>query len=229
VTVNQQDFAPEAAENKTLLLADFIRVARKFLWLVLGLSLGCAVVAYFYSKNQPKLYDSTAMLQIDQHGTLSLGAAMGATDEYELKIATQIIALQSRDVAIKVIEDPKLDLLHNKLFNPSGRTDIQTNPFTRNDLVGAFLGSLDVQRVPKSELVSITFRSRSPALSTAVANSVVDSYMEVNFKHRYQSSQEIEKWLGTELDDLKAKVQEEQKDVLNEELKVGVFSTSMSS
>jgi polysaccharide biosynthesis transport protein len=229
VTVNQQEFAPEAAENKTLLVADFIRVAKKFLWLVLGLSFGCAVVAYFYSKSQPKLYDSTAMIQIDQHGTLSLGASIGATDEYELKISTQIIALQSRDVALKVIEDPKLDLLHNKLFNPSGRTDIETNPFTRNALVGAFLGNLDVQRIPKSELVAVTFRSRSPALSTAVANTVVDSYMEVNFKHRYKSSQDIERWLGTELDDLKTKVQGEQRDVLNEELKVGVFSTGIST
>jgi polysaccharide biosynthesis transport protein len=229
VTVNQPEFAPEAAENKTLLMADFIRVAKKFLWLVLGLSFGCAVVAYLYSKHQPKLYDSTAMIQVDQHGTLNLGAAIGATDEYELKIATQIIALQSRDVAIKVIEDPKLDLLHNKLFNPSGRTDIETNPYTRNDLVGAFLGSLDVERVPKSELISVTFRSRSPALSTAVANTVVDSYMEVNFKHRYQSSQEIEKWLGTELDELKSKVQDEQRTLLNDELKLGVFSTSLTS
>ncbi len=224
MTVNQPEFAPEAAENKTLVLADFIRVARKFLWLILGLSFGCAVAVYIWSKQQPKLYDATAMIQVDQHGTLSLGASIGASDEYELKIATQIIALQSRDVALKVIKDPKLDLLHNKLFNPSGKTDIDSNPFTRNMLVGAFLGSLSVDRIPKSELISVTFRSRSPALSMAVANTIVDSYMEVNFRYRYQSSQEISKWLGTELDTLKDKVQSEQREVLDQELKLGVFS-----
>lgn len=228
MTVNQHDFAPEATENKTLVLADFIRVARKFLWLILGLSIGLAIVAYVWSKRQPKLYDSTAMIQVDQHGVLSLGASIGASDEYELKIATQIIALQSRDVALKVIDDPKLDLLHNKLFNPSGKTDIETNPYTRNALVGAFLGSLDVERVPKSELIAVTYRSRSPALSAAIANTIVDSYMEVNFRHRYQSSQEITKWLGTELDALKDKVQDEQKQVLNQELQLGVFSQGLT-
>ncbi len=228
MTVNQPEFAPEAAENKTLVLADFIRVARKFVWLILGISFGCAVAVYIWSKQQPKLYDAIAMIQVDQHGTLSLGASIGASDEYELKISTQIIALQSRDVALKVIKDPKLDLLHNKLFNPSGMTDIDTNPFTRNMLVGAFLGSLSVDRVPKSELISVTFRSRSPALSMAVANTVVDAYMEVNFRHRYQSSQEIEKWLGEELDALKNKVQAEQRDVLDQELKLGVFSQGLT-
>jgi polysaccharide biosynthesis transport protein len=229
VTVNQPDFAPEATENRTLVLADFIRVARKFLWLILGLSFGCAVAVYLWSKNQPKQYDATAMIQVDQHGTLSLGASMGASDEYELKISTQIIALQSRDVALKVIKDPNLDLLHNKFFNPGGLSDIDTNPYTRNALVGAFLGSLSVDRVPKSELIAVTFRSRSPALSMAVANTIVDSYMEVNFRHRHQSSQEVEKWLGTELDTLKDKVQNEQRDVLNQELKLGVFAQGMTS
>ena len=228
MTVNQPEFAPEAAENKTLVLADFIRVARKFVWLILGLSLGCAVAVYIWSKQQPKQYDATALIQVDQHGTLSLGASIGASDEYELKISTQIIALQSRDVALKVIKDPTLDLLHNKFFNPSGKTDIDTNPFTRNALVGAFLGNLSVDRVPKSELIAVTFRSRSPALSMAVANTVVDSYMEVNFRYRNQSSKEIAKWLGSELDALKEKVQAEQKEVLDQELKLGVFSQGMT-
>jgi polysaccharide biosynthesis transport protein len=229
VTSHQQEFAPETGENKTLLLADFIRMGRKFLWLVLGLSFGCALVAYIYAKRQPKLYDATAIIQVDQHGTFNLGVSIGASDEYELKIATQIIALQSRDVALRVIEDPKLDLLHNKLFNPSGKTDIETNPFTRNMLVNSFLGNLEVSRVPKSELLSVTFRSRSPVLSTAVANTVVDSYMYVNFRHRNQSSQEIEKWLAVDLDELKGKVQGEQRELLNEELRLGVFSTGLTS
>ena len=54
VTVNTPEFAPEAAESKTLMLADFILVAKKFVWLLVGLSVGLAVVAYFWSRHQPK-------------------------------------------------------------------------------------------------------------------------------------------------------------------------------
>jgi polysaccharide biosynthesis transport protein len=228
VTVNHPDFAPEAAEGKTLVLADIIRVTRKYWWLLAGFSLGLAIVAYVWSKQQPKEYDAVATVQVDQHGSLSLGASMGASDEYELKIATQIVALQSRDVALKVLSDPKLDLIHNKLFNPSGKTDIDTSPFTRNELVGAFLGNLAVERVPKTELVSVSFRSRSPVLSAAVANTIVSSYLEVNFRHRYQGSKEIKNWLSEELDDLKSRVQSEQSELLNDELKLGVFSQGLT-
>lgn len=228
VTPNTPDFAPEAAENKTLMLADFIRAGKRFFWLLFGLSFGFAILAYLWSRQQPKQYDATAMVQVEQHSTLSLGSSGPASDEYELKIATQMFAIQSRDVAVKVIEDPSLDLVHNKLFNPDGNTDIATNPFTRNALVGAFLGNLDVERVPKTELVSVTFRSLSPVLSMAVVNTLVDSYMELNFQHHYQGSKEITKWLTNELGDLKSRVQTEQSALLNQELKLGVFSTGMT-
>jgi succinoglycan biosynthesis transport protein ExoP len=228
VTVNTPDFAPEAAENKTLVLADFIRVAWKHIWLLTGLSFGFAILAFIWARQQPKQYDATAMVQIEQHGSLSLGSSMGASDEYELKIATQIVALQSRDVALKVIEDPNLDLVHNKRFNPSGKTDIATNPQTRNEVVGAFMGNLDVERVPKTELVSVTYRSLDPVLSMAVANNVVDSYMEVNFMHRYQGTKSITGWLTNEMGDLKAKVQGEQSQLLAMELKLGVFSQGLT-
>ena len=223
VTVNNNDFAPEASENKTLMLADFIRVARKYAWLLAGLSVGLGVVAYVWAKRQPKQYDAIATVQVEQHGALSLGAAMSASDEYELKIATQMIGMQSRDVALKVLRDPKLDLLHNKLFNPSGKTDLE-NPYTRNMLVGMFLGNLSIDRVPKTELISVTYRSLDPALSTVIANDVVDEYMEVNFRHRYQGSKEITDWLTEEMGGLKGRVQGEQSELLNQELKVGVFA-----
>lgn len=228
VTANTPDFAPEAAENKTLMLADFIRVGRKYLWLLAGLSFGLAIVAYFWSKQQPKLYDATAIVQVEQHGSMSLGGTSLASDEYELKIATQIIALESRDVVLKVIEDKNLDLIHNKLFNPRGKIDIETNPDTRNELVGQFSNNLDVERVPKTELISVTYRSPSPVLSMAIANDVVDSYLEINFRYHYQTSKDISKWLTNEIGDLKSKVQGEQAELLNLELKLGVFSQGLT-
>lgn len=228
VTVNTPDFAPESAESKTLVLADFVRVAIKFVWLIAALSIGLAVAAYLWSRQQPKLYDATAQVQVEQHGTMSLGSSMGASDEYELKIATQMVGVQSRDVAMKVIKDPSLDLLHNKYFNPSGKMDIDFNPQTRNELVGKFLADLDVQRVPKTELISITYRSRDPGLSAMVANTVVRSYMELNFQNRYSGSKEITRWLTTEMSDLKGRVQGEQSELLNLELKLGVFSQGLT-
>ncbi len=228
VTVNTPDFAPEAAENKTLVMSDFIRVGRKYLWLLLGLSFGLAIAAYFWSRSQTKLYDASAMIQVEQHGSLSLGGASVASDEYELKINTQIIGLQTADVALKVLEDPAL--LQNKILNPTGKTreQIAASAQVRNQLVGDFLNSLDVERVPKSELVSVTYRSPDPALSAVVSNAVIAAYLEVNFRHHYQSSKDISNWLTNEIGDLKTRVQSEQAELLNLELQLGVFSQGLN-
>ncbi len=228
MTVNTPDFAPETGENKTLMLADFIRVFKKYLWLLAALSLGFAILAFVWSKRQPKQYDATAMVQIDQHGALSLSSSSAVSDEYELKIMTQIVALQSRDVAMKVIE--RMGLAKNPLFNPAAPkyTDLSL-PETRNALAGKFASGLDVSRVPKTELVSVTYRSLSPVLSAQVANSIVDAYMEENFQHRFKGSKEITGWLTKELDDLKARVQGEQSELLNLELKLGIFSQSATT
>jgi capsular exopolysaccharide synthesis family protein len=228
VTVSTPDFAPETGETKTLMLSDFIRVFRKYFWLLGALSIGFAIIAFLWSKDQPKQYDATAMVQVDQHGMLSLSISSSLSDEYELKIVTQILALQSRDVAMKVIQ--RLHLENNKSFNPQAPkyTDLDS-PATRNHLANLFADGLDVERVPKSELISVTFRSLSQVLSMQVANATVDAYLESNFQHRYQGSKEITGWLTSELDELKARVQSEQSELLNLAVKIGVFSQSATS
>ena len=40
MTVSTPDFAPETGETKTLMLSDFIRVFRKYFWLLAALSIG---------------------------------------------------------------------------------------------------------------------------------------------------------------------------------------------
>jgi capsular exopolysaccharide synthesis family protein len=210
------------------MLSDFIRVFRKYFWLLAALSIGFAIVAFLWSKDQPKQYDATALVQVDQHGMLSLSISSSMSDEYELKIVTQILALQSRDVAMKVIQ--RLHLESNKAFNPQAPkyTDLDS-PATRNHLASVFASGLDVERVPKSELISVTFRSLSEVLSMQVANATVDAYLESNFQHRYQGSKEITGWLTSELDELKARVQNEQSELLNLAVKIGVFSQSATS
>lgn len=223
------EFAPEQGMTKALVLSDYLRVFRKYFWLLAALSFGLAAIAYVWSKKQDKLYDATALVQVDQHGTLSLSSALGSlSDEYELKITTQIMALQSRDVVLDVVK--KLDLANNKLFNPQAPryTDLD-NPATRDYLFGQLTGGLDVERVPKTELISVAFRSKSPTLSALVANAVVDAYMEENFKHRYEGSKEITGWLTKELDELRVRVQSEQGDLLALELKLGVFDEGGNS
>jgi capsular exopolysaccharide synthesis family protein len=189
--------------------------------MILGGTLGA-----IWAKFQTPQYDAVAMVHLDQHSSISLGAAGGGEDEYNLKMQTQIIGFQSPNIAEMTIR--KLDLQKHPLFGGTGPNNLD-NPVQRDQLVRQFLGSLSVTQIPKSELLSIRFRSPSPALAALVVNNLVDVYFEESFAQRYRSTQEISSYLTRQMDDLKLRIQNEQNELLGSEAKLGILSTSPNS
>ena len=201
-------------------ISDIVRVLRKYGLYLVGLMVFGGTLGTIWAKFQPNQYDAIALVHLDQHTSISLGSGGGASDEYNLKMATQMIGLQSESVAELTMR--KLDLVNNPVFNP-GRGNL--NNFAQRDaLIGKFRGALFVSQVPKSELLSIRFRSTSPELAAKVVNTLVDVYFEESFRQRYQSTAGITKYLNLQLDDLRARIQTEQNDVLNAEGKLGILS-----
>ncbi len=221
------EFVPGTIEARTIVLADLLRVFNRYLWLTAALGAGFALAMFLWAKHQPKLYDSKAIIQIEQHELLTLPGAIGGSDEFELMANTDILVIQSNDVALKVIQ--RMHLEQDKRFNPSypGNTNLN-DPYARNYLIGLFRGGLTVQRVPRTELIDVTFRSPSPVLSMAVANTTVDTFLEQNFQNHYQGTKEIAGWLTGEMNDLRSKIQAEQSDLLGLEMKLGIFQSGMS-
>ncbi len=221
------EFVPGTTEARTIVLADLLRVFKRYLWLTAALGAGFALAMFLWAKHQPKLYDSKAIIQIEQHELLTLPGAIGGTDEFELMANTDILVIQSNDVALKVIQ--RMHLEQDKRFNPSypGNTNLN-DPYARNYLIGLFRGGLTVQRVPRTELIDVTFRSPSPVLSMAMANTTVDTFLEQNFQNHYQGTKEIAGWLTGEMNDLRSKIQAEQSDLLGLEMKLGIFQSGMS-
>lgn len=222
------DMAPENWEGRSLALSDVIRTIKKYLWLAVVSSVSFGLLAFLWSNKQPKQYDATAMIEVDQHGGPTLSSSIAVSDEYELKITTEMLALQSHDVAMNVIK--RLNLQSNKLFNKNTpKLSDLNDPQSREYLLNQFARSLEVKRVPKSQLISVTFRTVSPVLSAEVANSIVDSYLEENFQHHFQGSKDITGWLTNELSELKSRVQDEQSELLKQGTKLGLFSGGEST
>lgn len=217
------EFTPGTLEGRTLVISDIVRVFTRYIWLLVLLSIGCALLTFIWSKRQAKLYDAISTIQVEQHENLTLPGTLAGGSDFELNAQTQILIIQSRDVALKVIT--RLHLERDSRFNPA--TPNYTNladPATRNQLVALFQRGLSVQRIPRSELITVTYRSLSPVLSTEIANATVDTYLEQNFLNHYQGSKEITGWLTGALNDLKNKVQNEQSELLALEMKLGVFT-----
>ncbi|HEY9127518.1 MAG TPA: polysaccharide biosynthesis tyrosine autokinase, partial [Acidobacteriaceae bacterium] len=207
--------------ESTIQIADITRVLRKYGLHLFGLMALCGVLAAVWAEFQQPMFDAVATVHLDQHTSISLSSIAGVTDEYDLKMQTQINGFQDPTIAEKTIRH--LGLQKNPLFYDGPPLNIDA-PEERDKLVIKFLNKLTVTQLPKTELIQIKFRSRSPQLSAIVVNTLVDTYLGESFQQRYRSTQEIESYLTAQLDTLKGKIAAEQADLLNAEAKLGILS-----
>ncbi|MGA8073211.1 MAG: polysaccharide biosynthesis tyrosine autokinase, partial [Candidatus Acidiferrales bacterium] len=77
----------------------------------------------------------------------------------------------------------------------------------RPAILGSFLGSLGVKRVPNSRLIEVQFEAEDPQLAALVVNGHVHNFIEENFRSRYDATTQASNWLSAELEELRIKVQ----------------------
>jgi polysaccharide biosynthesis transport protein len=217
--------ASRIAES-SIRLSDVVRILRKYGWALLGLMILGGTLAAIWGKFQMPQYDAVALVHLDQHSPISVGSAGDSGDEYNLKMQTQIIGFKSANIAEQTMR--RLDPKKHPLFGSSATADLD-NPVQRDQLVTHFQASLSVTQVPKSELLSIRFRSPSPVLAQLVVNTLVDVYFEQSFQQRYRSTKDITGYLTQQMDVLKQQIQVEQNDLLNSEAKLGILSQGATS
>ncbi len=220
MTTNSPSTASKFVES-SIHLSDIFRILRKYGIYLIGLMILGGTLAAIWAKFQPPQYDAIALVHLDQHSSISLSSSGGSSDDYGLKIQTQIIGFQSANIAEMTMR--KLNLQKNPLFNPGGQLDLD-NPVQRDSLVNAFTGSLSVSQVPKSELLQVRYRSKSPVLAALIVNNLVDTYFAESFQQRYRSTKDITGYLETQMDLLKQRIGTEQNELLNAEAKLGILS-----
>ena len=142
---------------------------------------------------------------------------------------TQYNILQSRTLARHTLDD--LRLWNHPLFGappagwsapwrtfaagllPSGR-DQEPRPATPADETGAqsraidrFLEYLTISPVRNSRLVDVRYRLPDPAVAAAVANSIVENYIEQDLAYKFTASRDASNWLGDRLTEQRAQVE----------------------
>lgn len=223
---DRQSSATGKSNDGQIRLSEILRVIKRYGLYVVAVSIVTTILAAAWAHFQPRLYDSTALIHLDQHSSMSLSVAGASGDQYDLKMQTQIIGLASPTVIAATIN--KLNLASNPLFNPTLAKNMD-DPFVRDGLVNRFRSSLTISRIPDSELIEVRFRSRNPSLSAIAANTLVDEYFSESLKLRYQSTQDIGAFLTERLSDLQSKIQIEQNDLMSKGLKLGIIDLGSSA
>src|ERR1700723_1799582 len=196
------------------------QILRKRKWVALATFAIVFALSVIATLNATRLYQATSKVAIFPENPNALGFKDAETSnpdfDYEATLETQAAILRSDALAMKVIEAMHLDQDPNftGATRPQAPADesirvssMQPDPAKAAGLLGAFRGGLSVQLIPTSRLVQISYTHTDPRLATEIVNGLVRTFIEENFRTKYESVTQTSEWLSTELADLQLKVQ----------------------
>jgi succinoglycan biosynthesis transport protein ExoP len=224
-------YTPLAARQPSLL--DYWRIIQKRKWLVLACTAVVITLALIWSLRMTRIYVAWSRISINSGNANFLGfndpsgkAAPEYVDE-DLGIETQVKVLQSDTLALEVTRELRLDqdprfagtvpstLARNSSVVLTGSPQI--DPAREAGLIGAFRQGLEVIPIHSTRLVEVRFSSPDPRLAAEIVNGLVKTYIEQNYKSRYESTMQAADWISKQLADLQIKVETSQEKLVRYE------------
>ena len=205
-------------------------VKRRFLLLLVTI-LGVAAGIFLYTR--PSEYTALSQLEIRPGASqrfdisqLSSGNMASGTDE---KIGTDVLILQSRTLMMAVARSLKLNEQPEffgvaKLRRPYSFSSAAD----REAIIRQFARVLTVDRVPKTDVVTLSANTRSQQLSASIVNTLMNEYIDSMFKTRYASTARAAGWLTTQIDDLKRQVESDQVRLVELQKRLGMVGIDPS-
>ena len=220
IPVRQAPCYPVAEPPREILLLEIVQVLRRRGVVIAGCTLLGLLLATGYVLLRDRRYEATSQIEVSPANTNGLGldelAAKALTaNDSTMRLQAAVKVLQSNSLALDVMD--QLALARNKTFAESWQQSREPRSSewpadVRDHLLRRFARNLNVELVPKSDIVAITFRAKDPALAAAVVNAIVEKFRERSLRTSYESASQVSDWLSKQLDDLKtrARVSQEQ-------------------
>lgn len=209
-------------------------------WFVIAVTLLSILLSVVVSLSMTPTYRAETILKIvpEKNNVLEFDVTTSGQDTAsEQYNRTQQRLIKSKALARVVIDKMEInDLLVKRLtrtkktfFEESldkAKAILQANPEAVNDVVSEelsasavkpadverlFVSSLGVKPLGKSYLLELTYDSRDPEFAASVLNTIADSYIKMNLQHRVDSASHAKTFLGGELEEVKAKLDESEK------------------
>jgi succinoglycan biosynthesis transport protein ExoP len=195
-------------------LYDYLLILRKHQWLILSFMLAVVTIVAIATFRMQPVYVATARVEIDRENANIL--PFQGTDSYDFMmdlenyIETQSKILTSETLALQTIRNNALSA-RPEFSSSTGPSEAIASGSLANQKrppeLAQFLGSLSVKRVPNSRLMDVSFESTDPQLAARIVNAHINSYIEQNFRSKYEATSQASTWLTSQLDDLRVKVQ----------------------
>ncbi len=221
-------YGPPPQEEREVNLRDYWKVIRKRQWTIIAFFLIVVVTTAVGTFTIRPIYRGTTTIQINKENPHIVDfkeiLAVNTLDRDYYQ--TQYKLLESRKLTRRVIE--ALKLAEHPEFLPQPQSPFQrwkstitgffSGLFTSSDrvsaeaegdapLIKAFLDKLKIEPMRNTRLVKIHFDSHYPELSSRVANTLAQEYIQQNLETRFIAAEQAREWLTGQLEVLKAKVE----------------------
>jgi capsular exopolysaccharide synthesis family protein len=234
-----------APAKEDLVLTDLWLIVRKRRVLLAGMAVGLSLLTVAAGLYRGKMFTATGEIQI-QPGSASelkqsIGAVLGSGSTLDVVIESDSRILESDKLLTTVAKTLKLQdnpmflgaLSVNKsgLFGSVTRPVLHGNlddPFVRNAVLKLLRKHLTVARVPRTQMITISYVSKDPQLSADIVNALESEFIKNNFTAHYSSTQQVTNWLTGQIDDLRAIVQDSQDRMVDLQKKLGISALDPS-
>src|SRR5579863_2810264 len=203
------------------LLREYMRVLIKSKWVVIAsVALVVSVVTISTLRTTP-IYEAVGSIAINKMDpvTFNLKDSSSTVDYYDpADLDTEVRILKSDLLALQVIRQLNLDKpleSGDGSKSPSSSLELTTDAMQPDSartsaVLAGFKGSLQVSLVPNTRIIEIRYRSPDKNLAARIVNALANTYVEQNFKTRFESTMQASDWLSKQLVDLQIKVETSQ-------------------
>lgn len=214
-------------------LLQYLPILRKHRWTILATVTLTVVLAVIVSLRTKPEYDALGRIAINRENADALGFKNGAdvvTDDdidYQLTLDTQTRILESDAITLATAKELQLD--KEPAFMPGKQSPADplaapvADPRQEAALIGFIHGGLQITQVPKTRILEIRFTNSDPQLAARVVNTLINVYIEQNFKTRFESAMQTSDWLSKQLSDLQLKVEASQEKLVRYQREHGIL------
>ncbi len=224
--------------KEDLVLTDLWLIVRKRRILILTCALGIGLLGALAGIYRGKMYKASGEIQI-QPGSASdlkqsITSIVGGGSTLDVVIESDSRILQSEKLLItvaqtlKLQDDPRfLGGRRNRLLGAFGVAAPVAHgnlddPYVRNAVLYNLRSHLTIARVPRTQMITISYVSWSPQLSADIVNSLETEFIKNNFTAHYKSTQQVTDWLTSQIEYLRNLVQDSQDKMVDLQKKLGI-------
>jgi protein tyrosine kinase modulator len=188
---------------------------------ILVLVLAVAVAA---SLLLPKKYSGEAAVVVDARGIdpLAQQGAMASQQEANY-VATQVDVIESHNVALKVVDRMKLttdpEIVEKFREKTGGAGSL------RDWAAVETLKSLTVKPSRDSDVIFVSFSSKSPQAAADIANSFAEAYIQTSLELRVDPARRQSGWFDQQVNDLRTALETAQRKLSAYQAQHGVIGT----